>query len=38
MVATGRGIDWVGIDISEPYLNTAAKRIAAARRGIEAPE
>lgn len=33
MVATERGVDWVGIDISEPYLNTAAQRIAAAQRG-----
>ena len=33
MVATERGIDWVGIDISEPYLDTAAKRIAAIHRG-----
>ena len=33
MVATERGIDWVGIDISEPYLDTAAKRIASIHRG-----
>jgi DNA modification methylase len=38
MVATERGVDWVGIDISEPYLNTAAQRIAPAQRGIKAPE
>ena len=34
MVATERGVDRVGIDISEPYLNTAAQRIAATQRGI----
>ena len=33
VVAEERGLDWVGIDVSEAYLDIAAKRIAATRRG-----
>ena len=32
LVATERGLDWVGIDISADYLDIAAQRIAAAAR------
>ena len=32
LVADERGLDWIGIDISHDYLDTAAARIAAARR------
>ena len=32
LVADERGLDWIGIDISPDYLDTAASRIAAARR------
>jgi site-specific DNA-methyltransferase (adenine-specific) len=35
LVADRRGLDWIGIDVSETYLDMAAKRIAAARRGEE---
>jgi len=35
LVADRRGLDWIGIDVSERYLDMAAKRIAAARRGEE---
>ena len=33
VVAEERGLDWVGIDVSTSYLDMAATRIAAARRG-----
>ena len=33
VVAEERGLDWVGIDVSASYLDMAATRIAAARRG-----
>ena len=33
VVAEERGMDWLGIDISESYLDTAARRISAAKRG-----
>ena len=33
VVAEVRGLDWVGIDVSASYLDMAATRIAAARRG-----
>ena len=33
VVAEERGLDWVGIDISASYLDMAATRLAAARRG-----
>ena len=33
VVAEGRGLDWLGIDVSASYLDMAATRIAAARRG-----
>ena len=35
VVAEERGLDWVGIDVSASYLDMAAQRIAAARRGEE---
>ena len=35
VVAEERGMDWLGIDISESYLDTAARRISAATRGEE---
>jgi len=33
LVADRRGLDWIGIDVSDRYLDMAAQRIAAARRG-----
>ena len=33
VVAEERGMDWLEIDISESYLDTAARRISAAKRG-----
>jgi len=36
-VAEERGLDWAGIDVSRIYLDMAAKRIAAGRRGEEDP-
>ena len=35
LVADRRGLDWIGIDVSDRYLEMAAQRIAAARRGEE---
>ena len=32
VLAEQRGTDWLGMDISESYLDTAAKRISAAKR------
>ena len=35
LVADRRGLDWIGIDVSDRYLEMAAQRIAAARREEE---